>query len=128
MFVVTVQAHYDSAHYLRHYHGKCERMHGHRYVVEVALGTDRLDEAGISFDFVAVKRELRALAEYLDHQNLNELPPFDRIEPSAEEQARWFHGELKQKLPAAMAEALIFVKVWETPTQYALYTERQLWL
>src|SRR5512141_2157946 len=99
MFVVTVQAHYDSAHFLRHYHGKCERMHGHRYVVEVALGTAQLDEAGISFDFVAVKRELRALAEYLDHQNLNELPPFDRIEPSAEEQARWFHGELKEKLP-----------------------------
>lgn len=128
MFVVTVQAHYDSAHYLRHYHGKCERMHGHRYVVEVALATDRLDAAGISFDFVAVKRELRALAEYLDHQNLNELPPFDRIEPSAEEQARWFHGELKEKLPAEMAAALLYVKIWETPTQYALYTERQLWL
>ena len=128
MFVVTVQAHYDSAHYLRHYHGKCERMHGHRYVVEVALATEQLDQAGISFDFVHVKRELRALAEYLDHQNLNELPPFDTIEPSAEEQARWFHGQLKQQLPPAMAAALLFVKVWETPTQYALYSERQLWL
>jgi 6-pyruvoyltetrahydropterin/6-carboxytetrahydropterin synthase len=128
MFVVTVQAHYDSAHYLRHYHGKCERMHGHRYVVEVALARDQLDAAGISFDFVDVKRELRALAEYLDHQNLNELPPFDRIEPSAEEQARWFHGELRQKLPEPMADALLYVKVWETPTQWTLYTERQLWL
>ena len=128
MFVVTVQAHYDSAHYLRHYHGKCERMHGHRYVVEVALARDQLDAAGISFDFVDVKRELRALAEYLDHQNLNELPPFDRIEPSAEEQARWFHGELRQKRPEPMADALLYVKVWETPTQWTLYTERQLWL
>jgi len=128
MFVVTVQAHYDSAHFLRNYHGKCERMHGHRYVVEVALATEQLDAAGISFDFVAVKRELRGLAEYLDHQNLNELPPFDQIEPSAEEQARWFHGQLKEQLPAAMAAALLYVKVWETPTQFALYTERQLWL
>jgi len=128
MFVVTVQAHYDSAHFLRHYQGKCERMHGHRYVVEVALATEQLDAAGISFDFVDVKRELRLLAEYLDHQNLNELPPFDAIEPSAEEQARWFHGELKGKLPAAMAAGLVYVKVWETPTQFALYSERQLWL
>jgi 6-pyruvoyltetrahydropterin/6-carboxytetrahydropterin synthase len=128
MFVVTVQAHYDSAHFLRNYQGKCERMHGHRYVVEVALATDQLDVAGIAFDFVDVKRELRVLSEYLDHQNLNELPPFDRIEPSAEEQARWFHGELKQTLPGAMAAALLYVKVWETPTQFALYSERQLWL
>ena len=128
MFVVTVQAHYDSAHFLRHYHGKCERLHGHRYVVEVALAAEQLDVAGIAFDFVAVKRELRELAEYLDHQNLNDLPPFDEIEPSAEEQARWLHGQLKQKLPAAMAAGLVYVKVWETPTQYALYSERQLWL
>jgi 6-pyruvoyltetrahydropterin/6-carboxytetrahydropterin synthase len=128
MFVVTVQAHYDSAHYLRNYRGKCERMHGHRYVVEAALATEQLDAAGISFDFVEIKRELRALAEYLDHQNLNELPPFDQVEPSAEEQARWFHGKLRAQLPAEMSAALLYVKVWETPTQFALYTERQLWL
>jgi 6-pyruvoyltetrahydropterin/6-carboxytetrahydropterin synthase len=128
MFVVTVQAHYDSAHFLRHYQGKCERLHGHRYVVEAALATGQLDAAGIAFDFVEIKRELRELAEYLDHQNLNDLPPFDQVEPSAEEQARWFHGRLKQQLPEAMAAALLYVKVWETPTQFALYTERQLWL
>lgn len=128
MFVVTVQAHYDSAHYLRNYHGKCERMHGHRYIVEAALTSDTLDRAGIAFDFVDVKRELRALSEYLDHENLNELPPFDKIEPSAEEQARWFYQQLKEKLPEAMANGLLFIKVWETPTQYAMYSERQLWI
>ena len=128
MFVVTVQAHYDSAHYLRNYKGKCERMHGHRYVVEVALATDKLDKAGIAFDFVDVKRELRAIADYLDHENLNELPPFDVLEPSAEEQARWIYQELKRKLPAAMSEAVLFVKVWETPTQYAMYSEKTLWI
>jgi NAD(P)-dependent dehydrogenase (short-subunit alcohol dehydrogenase family) len=67
MFVVTVQAHYDSAHYLRNYKGKCERLHGHRYVVELALGTTELDKAGIAFDFVEVKKHLRALADHLDH-------------------------------------------------------------
>jgi 6-pyruvoyltetrahydropterin/6-carboxytetrahydropterin synthase len=128
MFVVTVQAHYDSAHYLRNYKGKCERMHGHRYVVELALGTEQLDIAGIAFDFVDVKRELRALADYLDHENLNELPPFDRIEPSAEEQARWIYQELKGKLPEAMGKAVLYVKVWETPTQWAMYTERPVWI
>jgi 6-pyruvoyltetrahydropterin/6-carboxytetrahydropterin synthase len=128
MFVVTVQAHYDSAHYLRNYRGKCERLHGHRYVVELALATEQLNEAGIAFDFVDVKRELRALADRLDHENINDLPPFTELEPSAENQARYFYEELKRSLPPEMAEAMVYVRVWETPTQWAQYTERQLFL
>lgn len=128
MFVVSVQAHYDSAHFLRNYHGKCERMHGHRYVVELALATDKLDQAGIAFDFVIVKKHLRDLAERLDHENLNELPPFDVVEPSAENQARYFYEEMKRLLPPDMSEAVLYVKVWETPTQFALYSEKQLWI
>jgi 6-pyruvoyltetrahydropterin/6-carboxytetrahydropterin synthase len=128
MFIVSVQAHYDSAHFLRNYHGKCERMHGHRYVVEMALTANDLDEAGIAFDFVIVKKQLRDLAERLDHENLNELPPFDKVEPSAENQARYFYEEMKRLLPDQMGEAVLYVKVWETPTQFALYSEKQLWI
>lgn len=128
MFVVTVQAHYDSAHFLRNYHGKCERLHGHRYVVELALTSDTLDDSGIAYDFVDVKRHLRELANHLDHNNLNDLPPFDVIEPSAENQARYFYDEMKRILPPPMSTAVLYVKVWETPTQYALYSERKLWL
>jgi 6-pyruvoyltetrahydropterin/6-carboxytetrahydropterin synthase len=128
MYIVSVQAHYDSAHYLRSYHGKCEQLHGHRYVVEAALVTDKLGEGGIAFDFVEVKRALRELADELDHNNLNELPPFTEIEPSAENQARYFYEELRRRLPSEMAEALLYTKVWETPTQWALYSERQLFI
>jgi 6-pyruvoyltetrahydropterin/6-carboxytetrahydropterin synthase len=126
MFVVTVQAHYDSAHYLRNYKGKCERLHGHRYVVELALGTTELDKAGIAFDFVEVKKHLRALADHLDHNNLNDMPPFDTLEPSAENQAKYFYDEMKSRLPPRMAESMVYVKVWETPTQWAQYSERTL--
>ena len=128
MFVVSVQAHYDSAHYLRHYKGKCERLHGHRYVVELALASEDVDRAGIAFDFVDVKRELRALADRLDHQNLNELEPFTELEPSAENQARYFYDELKRRLPEAMRDAVLYVRVWETPTQWAQYSDRPLFL
>jgi 6-pyruvoyltetrahydropterin/6-carboxytetrahydropterin synthase len=128
MFVVSVQAHYDSAHFLRNYHGKCERMHGHRYVVELALHSNELDQAGIAFDFVIVKKHLRDLADRLDHENLNELAPFDEIEPSAENQARYFFEEMTRLLPAGMSAAILYVKVWETPTQFALYSEKQLWI
>lgn len=126
MYVISVQAHYDSAHFLRNYHGKCERLHGHRYVVEAALATPTLGEGGLAFDFLDVKRELRAIAGTLDHNNLNEIPPFTDIEPSAENQARHFYEELKKRLPPPMAEALLYTRVWETPTQWAQYSERQL--
>ena len=126
MYVVSVQAHYDSAHFLRNYKGKCENLHGHRYVVEVALATDELNQAGLAFDFVDVKRHTRELADWLDHQNINDLPPFDEIEPSAENQARFFFDELKQRLPKEMSDALLYTKVWETPTQFALYSEKAL--
>jgi 6-pyruvoyltetrahydropterin/6-carboxytetrahydropterin synthase len=126
MFIVSVQAHYDSAHFLRNYHGKCERLHGHRYVVEVALVSEQLNEAGIAYDFVDVKRELRALADYLDHENLNDLEPFTELEPSAENQARYFYEELRRRLPSPMNEAVLYCRVWETPTQWAQYSERTL--
>jgi 6-pyruvoyltetrahydropterin/6-carboxytetrahydropterin synthase len=128
MFVVTVQAHYDSAHYLRNYQGKCERLHGHRYVVELALATEELDRAGIAFDFVDVKQHLRELADHLDHNNLNDLPPVDEVEPSAENQARYFYEEMRRRLPDRMADAVLYTKVWETPTQWAMYSERTLFI
>lgn len=127
MYVVSVQSHYDSAHALRSYKGKCENLHGHRYVVEVALGTEDLNEGGLAFDFVEVKKHLRELTDHLDHQNLNDLFPFTEIEPSAENQARYLYEQMKERLPRAMAEALLYTKVWETPTQWAQYSERNVW-
>jgi 6-pyruvoyltetrahydropterin/6-carboxytetrahydropterin synthase len=128
MYVVSVQAHYDSAHFLRNYRGKFERLHGNRYVFEDALATDTLNESGLEYDFVYVKRHLRELANGLDHENLNDLEPFTEVEPSAENQARYFFDELRRRLPPDMANALVYARVWETPTQWAQYSERGTWL
>ncbi len=120
-YTVSVQAHYDAAHFLRNYGGKCERLHGHRWVVEVALRTAELGEGGIAFDFVELKRHLMELVERFDHRNLNDVPPFTEIETSAENQARYFFEEVKERLPAEVAEGLLYARVWETPTQWAQY-------
>jgi 6-pyruvoyltetrahydropterin/6-carboxytetrahydropterin synthase len=121
VYTVSVQAHYDSAHFLVNYKGKCERLHGHRYVVEVAVQSAELNDAGIAFDFVDLKRELRALADSLDHRLLNELPQFEGIETSAENQARWFYDELRKRLPSPQGDGLLYARVWETATQWAQY-------
>lgn len=122
MYTVSVQAHYDAAHFLRNYKGKCERLHGHRYVVEVAVQTPRLNKAGIAIDFVELKRHLRALTEELDHRNLNDLPQFEGQETSAENQARYFFDALKALLPPDLAGGLVYARVSETPTQWAQYS------
>lgn len=120
-FTVSAQAHYDAAHFLHNYEGKCRQLHGHRYVVEAAVRASELDESGIAFDFVDLKAALRGIADELDHENLNELPQFQDVETSAENQAKYFFEELLKRLPEEMAEGLLYARVWESPNQWAQY-------
>jgi len=120
-FTVSAQAHYDAAHFLRHYQGKCAKLHGHRYVVEAAVRLETLDASGIAFDFADLKGALRDLADGLDHENLNELPQFEGIETSAENQARYFFEALEKRLPPVAAAGLLYTRIWESPTQWAQY-------
>ena len=122
MYIINVRSHYDAAHFIRDYNGKCERLHGHRYEVEVALGFEDLGPGGIAYDFADAKRHLREITESLDHQNLNDLPAFDGVETSAENQARYIYRTLKEKL-GEVGGNLLYVRVWETPNQWAQYSE-----
>ena len=126
MFLLNVKAHYDAAHFLRNYRGKCEKLHGHRYVVEAGLAFDDVGPGGMAYDFGDAKRHLRAIAERLDHECINELEPFTEIEPSAENQARWIFEQLRELLEER-AEHLAYVRVWETPNQYAQYSLKPTW-
>ncbi|MGW8268673.1 MAG: 6-carboxytetrahydropterin synthase QueD [Longimicrobiales bacterium] len=121
MYTISVQAHYDSAHLLRDYVGKCARLHGHRYVVQVVLQAQEVGKSGMVMDFGDVKRHLRELAERLDHQNINDVPPFDEIESTAENQARYFFEEMKKKLPPELSTGLLYARVSESPGQWAQY-------
>lgn len=125
MYIINVRSHYDSAHFLRNYHGKCERLHGHRYEVEAALAFEQLGEGGMALDFAEAKRGLREVTDALDHQNLNELPAFADQESSAENQARHIFEQLRQRL-GPHGDHLLYVRVWETPNQWAQYSERAL--
>ncbi len=125
MYLLNVKAHYDAAHFLRSYRGKCEKLHGHRYVVEAALAFDELGEGGMAYDFSEAKLHLRALAEQLDHENLNELEAFRERETSAENQAHYIYHAFRARLGPA-AGNLLWIRVWETPDQWAQYSERDV--
>jgi 6-pyruvoyltetrahydropterin/6-carboxytetrahydropterin synthase len=126
MFLLNVKTHYDAAHFLRNYHGKCEKLHGHRYVVEAGLAFDEVGPGGMAYDFGDAKRHLRTVAQRLDHENINELEPFTTLEPSAENQARWIFEQMTELL-GEHAPHLAYVRVWETPNQYAQYSLKPTW-
>lgn len=121
MYGITVENHFDAAHYLRGYKGKCEEMHGHRYRVVVKISADKLDDVGLAYDFLDLKRHLKEIIDRFDHTCLNDVPPFDKINPSSENIAATIYGELKEKL-AKDPVALVSVETWETPHQGVVYT------
>jgi 6-pyruvoyltetrahydropterin/6-carboxytetrahydropterin synthase len=125
MFEVTVTSEFSSGHYLRNYVGKCENPHGHNYKVRVTLRGKELDAAGLLLDFKQLKLVMRPVIEYLDHNMINELPPFTEINPSAENLARYFYDETNKQL-AQMTSGRVTVKdctIYETDTTTATYFE-----
>jgi len=118
MYRVNVRRHFDAAHGLRGYQGKCENTHGHRWEIVVCLETESLDECGMAVDFQLVKRELDAILDHFDHRHLNETPPFDRMNPSSENIARVIYEDLARRLPGA---TLKYVEAWESPDAWATY-------
>jgi|SRR5438270_4597553 6-pyruvoyltetrahydropterin/6-carboxytetrahydropterin synthase len=118
MFEICVEHTFAAGHALRNYHGKCENVHGHNYRVQVGMEGPELDDTGLLYDFTDLKKQLRATSEYLDHQFLNELKPFDEINPSAENIAKFIYDQLQKDLKGA---SIAYVRVWETDTACAVY-------
>ena len=123
MFEVSVEESFAAGHYLRNYKGKCENPHGHNYKVRITLAGEELDKAGLLLDFKDVKEAIRRVVEYLDHQMMNDLEPFQTVNPSAENLARYFYEETSARLKAATQGRVNVkaVKVWETETTTASY-------
>jgi 6-pyruvoyltetrahydropterin/6-carboxytetrahydropterin synthase len=121
MFEVSVEETFAAGHALRGYRGKCENVHGHNYRVRVTIQGEQLDSAGLLVDFVELKRTLRAIVERLDHTFLNDVPPFDKLNPSAENMARYFYEEMTQGLAGDNTVRVAEMKIWETDTATATY-------
>ena len=121
MYEVRVKRHFDAAHALRGYKGKCETTHGHRYEVVVCLEADALDEMGLAYDFTELKRVLDSVIERFDHSYLNEMSPFDEKNPSSENVARVVYEELEGSIEGARLGS---VEVWESPDAWVTYSVR----
>lgn len=121
MYTVTITTHFAASHQLNGYEGVCRALHGHTWKIEVSVKTDRIDDVGISFDFKELKDMTNRIIGRLDHKHVNDVPPFDKINPTAENLGRYIYRELRGMLPkdVAMAE----VTVWESDGYALTYTE-----
>jgi 6-pyruvoyltetrahydropterin/6-carboxytetrahydropterin synthase len=111
-WTLKVRDKFQAAHYLREYKGKCEKIHGHTFQVEIEIKVAKLDKAGIGIDFTDIKKRLTEALP--DHTLLNDVYPFN---PSAENLSRHFYRELKKLYPVKA------VTVWESEDASATYSE-----
>ncbi len=118
MYFSAITASFSAAHALRNYQGKCERLHGHNWKIEVRTAAETLDAAGMGLDFTVLRERLGTVLAQLDHRFLNDLEPFLNCSPSSELIARYIFEKLE---PTVNDERnrLAAVRVWESESSWA---------
>jgi 6-pyruvoyltetrahydropterin/6-carboxytetrahydropterin synthase len=117
MYVLTVEDTFASAHQLRGYKGKCENIHGHNWKVVLSVKGRELNDIGLLIDFNDLKTILKKITGFLDHKNINEIPPFDILNPSSELIAEFICNETSKELKKFNNDIEVeSVTVWESGT------------
>jgi len=122
MYELTILSDFAAAHNLRQYEGECENLHGHNWKVEVTVANRGLNKIGLAVDFKVLKRILKDVLGNLDHKYLNEIPPFDKENPSSENLARYIFKQFKKAIKDKNIK-VAKVKVWESDNAAATYYE-----
>lgn len=118
-YTLTIKDHFDAAHALVGYPGECRNLHGHTWDIEVSVSGTKLDSVGIVYDFKDLKEDLAGILSKYDHVYLNDVPPFDQINATAEHLARVIYEQLEERLPERIE--LEEVAVWESPIAKLVY-------
>jgi 6-pyruvoyltetrahydropterin/6-carboxytetrahydropterin synthase len=117
-YKLSVIKNFASAHCLREYKGRCENLHGHNWKIRTSFSGSKLDNTGMLIDFTNIKKHLYQIISYLDHKFLNEIEPFNKINPTAENIAAFIYEQLKQI--ETEAAKVCEVEVWESESSSAV--------
>jgi len=121
-YLLKVLTEFASAHTLREYPGACSRMHGHNWKVETEVEATALDEVGMGVDFKQMKQVANEIGDRLDHRYLNEIEPFDKVNPTAENIAAYMYREISAQLNSETVKVRA-VTLWETDRACVRYSE-----
>ena len=121
-YTLKIVTDFAAAHTLRDYPGACSRLHGHNWKVEVEVTATTLDETGMVLDFKHIRQATHAVIEHYDHQYLNEVAPFDTLNPTAENIAAIIHRAVAAKLNDGRV-SVCATTIWETDRACARYSE-----
>jgi len=116
---------FSAAHQIRLHPGKCERLHGHNWRVRVHARSSELNHLGMVVDFADLQRIVADLCARFDHRNVNEVAPFDEVNTTAENLARFFYVEANRRLDGTEDGRVRVskVEVWENEGSLAVYRE-----
>src|SRR5512146_1285242 len=104
---------FSAAHQIRFHGGKCERLHGHNWRVRVHARASELNRIGMVIDFADLQKLVAEIGARFDHQNVNEIPPFDEVNSTPALLAPPLHAEVGKRLAAAGGRVSVArVEVW----------------
>ena len=121
MYHIFIETRFSAAHSIQKYKGPCGDLHGHTWKVRVEVKTDRTNELGISIDFKDLKQITESVVKRLDHQHINKISPFNHMNPTAENIAKYIYHEIKGSLPESIHMASVIV--WESDFTGVTYSE-----
>jgi len=123
IYTLSTQTSFSSSHCLNGYEGACSRVHGHNWVVRAYYEFDRVDGRGLTIDYLELKAGMdRVILERFDHRHLNDVPPFDKLNPTSENIAAEIFRLLRRELPVENGR-LSEIELWETSTDMVRYRE-----
>ncbi|QDR80642.1 6-carboxytetrahydropterin synthase QueD [Sporomusa termitida] len=121
MYDLTIIAEFEAAHQLPDYPGKCCRLHGHNWKVEVTVYGHELNQLGMVMDFKELKAEVGKVIDNLDHYFLNDLPEFESVPPTAEHIAKYIYDTLAANPAFQHSIKVRSVQIWESPRSAVKY-------
>lgn len=120
MYELTIAGHFAAAHFLKGYPGQCKNLHGHTWKLEITIQSATLDDIGVVMDFKVLKPRLNEFLKRLDHGCLNDLPEFERSNPTTENIARYIYREFAAECQPFKIKQ---VRVWESDNASVTYFE-----
>ena len=121
MYTLSVEKVISAAHQLRQYDGPCSNIHGHNWKIRAEVESNTVDAIGIAIDFSALEKKLWEVISNFDHKLLNSVPPFDTMNPTAENMVKYIYDQLNKQLTDNVH--LKKVTVWETDEYMVSYEE-----